>query len=297
MKNKKSFLWTAAIAYIIILLILPLNLRNNNEKILLEKIQENMDAIYLNKVESNIIFEIYSIIIDSSKIRIINSSKLDINDLIIFIIKKLNYFKENMENYYENKGVNLIISFSNLLIFEYSQSFSYNPILLNSKKLLKINDIEGTLNIMLKVSIFISKRSVFLNKELNLNVLCPCRIFLLKRIASNAIKLVNGEIFLLNKYNFSNPSEVIKKYENIIANVEGMLKDIYESRKIKIDLASKSEIKYFEDTYEIKLILCVNVQDECEAAGMLLNGKHLYPLIKEEQIWLILLNGTNIEIH
>lgn len=297
MKNKKSFLWTAAIAYIITLLILPLNLRNNNEKILLEKIQENMDAIYLNKVESNIIFEIYSIIIDSSKIRIINSSKLDINDLIIFIIKKLNYFKENMENYYKNKGVNLIISFSNLSIFEYSQSFSYNPILLNSKKLLKINDIEGTLNIMLKVSIFISKRSVFLNKELNLNVLCPCRIFLLKRIASNAIKLVNGEIFLLNKYNFSNSSEVIKKYENIIANVEGMLKDIYESRKIKIDLASKSEIKYFEDTYEIKLILCVNVQDECEAAGMLLNGKHLYPLIKEEQIWLILLNGTNIEIH
>ncbi len=297
MKSKKSFLCTAAIAYIITLLILPLNLRNNNEKILLEEIQENMDAIYLNKVEGNIIFEIYSIIIDNSKIRIINSSKLDINDLIVFLTKKLNYFKENMENYYGNKGVNLIISFSDLSISEYSQSFSYNPILLNSKKLLKINDTEGMLNVMLKVSVFISKGGVFLNKELNLNVLCPCRVFLLKRIASNTIKLVNGEILLLNKYNFSNPNELIEKYENIIANIEGILKDIYEPRKIKIDLTSKSEIKYFEDIYEIKLILYINVQDECEAAGILLNGKHLYPLIKEEQSWLVLLNGTNIEIH
>jgi hypothetical protein len=153
MKYKKSFLWTAAIAYLITLLILPLNLRNNNEKILLETIQENIDAIYLNKIESNIVFELYSFLIDNSKLKIIISNKFDIQDLISFLYLKLKYFKETMENYYRNKGVELSIYFFDLSISEYSQNLLYNPILLNSKNLLKMNDIEGTLNIFLKVHI------------------------------------------------------------------------------------------------------------------------------------------------
>jgi hypothetical protein len=297
MKYRKSFLWTAAIAYIITLLILPLNLRNNDEKILLEAIQENIDAIYLNKVESNIIFELYSFLIDNSKLKIINSNKLNVQDLISFLLSKLEYFKEIMENYYKNKGIELNIYFSDLSIFEYSQDFLYNPILLNSKNLLKINDVEGTLNIFLKVSISLHKGNIFLNRNLNLIILCPCRIFLLNRIVLETIKLINQKIILLTGYNITDPNEIIEECEIIIHNIKEKLRNTYELRQIKIDLFTKYELKCVNDVYEIRLNLNINVYDKCEAASMLLNGKRLYPLIAEKYTWLILLNRSTIDIH
>lgn len=296
MKCKKSFLWTAAIAYIITLLILPLNLRNNNEKILLETIQENIDAIYLNKVESNIVFELYSFLIDNSKLRIINSNKLNIQDLLSFLHSRLDYFKETMGNYYKSKGVELSIYFSDLSISEYSSNFIYNPVLLNSKKLNEIKDIEGTLNIFLKISISLHKGNIFLNRKLNLTILCPCRIFLLNKIVLETIKSINQQIISLTKYNITDPNEIIKKYEIIIYNINEKLRNTYESRQIKIDLFTKYEIKYIDNFYEIKLFLNINVYDKCEAASILLNGKRSYPLIAGEHTWLVLLNGSNIKI-
>ncbi|MEM1574760.1 MAG: hypothetical protein QXF09_02070 [Nitrososphaerota archaeon] len=297
MKYKKSFLWTAAIAYIITLLILPLNLRNNNEKIFLEIIQENIDAIYLNKVESNIVFELYSFLIDSSKLRIISSNKLNIQDLLSFLYSRLDYFKAIIEDYYKNKGMELSIYFSDLSISEYSPKFLYNPILLNSKKLNEINDIEGTLNIFLKLSFSLSKGSIFLKRNLNLIILCPCRIFLLDRIILETIKSVNQQITLLTKYNITDPNEIIEKFEIILCSIKGELRNTYESRQIKIDFFTKYKINYINGTYEIKLTLNINAYDICEAASILLNGKRLYPLITKEYTWSILLNGSTIEIH
>ncbi|MEM3062882.1 MAG: hypothetical protein QW303_04995 [Nitrososphaerota archaeon] len=296
MKYKKSFLWTAAIAYIITLLILPLNLRNNNEKILLETIHENIDAIYLNKVENNIVFELYSFLIDNSKLRIINSNKLNIQDLISFLLSRLDYFKEIVKNYYKSKGVELSIYFSDLSISEYSSNFLYNPILLNSKKLNEINDIEGTLNIFLKASFSLHKGNIFLNRNLNLTILCPCRIFLLNRIVLETIKSINQQIILLTKYNITDPNEIIEKYGIIIYNAKEKLRNAYESRQIKIDLFTEYEIKYINDFYEIRLTLNINVYDKCEAASILLNGRRFYPLIAGEHTWLVLLNESNIEI-
>ncbi len=297
MKYEKSFLWTAAIAYLITLLILPLNLRNNNEKILLETIQENIDAIYLNKIESNIVFELYSFLIENSKLKIINSNKFNIQDLISFLYLKLKYFKETMENYYRNKGVELNIYFFDLSISEYSQNLLYNPILLNSKNLLKMNDIEGTLNIFLKVIISLNKGNIFLNRNLNLTILCPCRIFLLNRIILETIKSINQQITLLTQYNITDYNEIIKEFEIIIYNTKERIRNKYESRQIKIDISTKNEVNFIDGVYEIKFFLSINTYDMCEIASILLNGKRLYPVIAEEYAWLILLNGSIIEIH
>ena len=285
---RKAFLWSAAVAYLFIVLMSPLEITNMNEDAALDVLEKETAAGDLQAAEYNLIFEAQSVALNAVRQATVNAT-LSMDRMEAVALSALSDLRESFLRFIEARGIEGDIRFPSVTASESQPSSRYDLVLLQSQGIPEDADLDGAISLTVKVAYSLRKDEVATAAgERALVFVCPYRMFLVDRVVNSTLSSIHSKAESLSR-----GETVLDTFKTevlaLISHLSSQLKQQYEGREIAVTVACEVvEDRRGNQTYAV-VYATVGARDTSHLAACILKGEEVSPGVSRSATWIFLL--------
>jgi len=285
---RKAFLWSAAVAYLFIVLMSPLEITNMNEDVALDVLEKERAAGDLQAAEYNLIFEAQSVALNAVRQATVYAT-LSTDQMEAAALTALSDLRESFLRFIETRDMEGDIRFPSVTASESQPSSRYDLVLLQSQGIPEDADLDGAISLTVKVAYSLRKDEVSTAAgERTLVFVCPYRMFLVDRVVNSILSSIQSKAESL-----SEGETVFDTFKTgllgFISHLSSQLKQQYEGREIAVTVACEvMEDRRGNQTYAV-VYTTVGAKDTSRRAICILKGEEVSPGVSRSATWTFLL--------
>ncbi len=284
---RKAFLWSAAAAYLLIVLISPLEITNLNEDAALDVLEKERAAGDLQAAEYNLIFEAQSVALNAVRHATVNTV-LSTDRIEAVVLTALSDLRTRFLQFIMARDMEADIHFPSVTASESRSSSRYDLVLLQSQGIPESADLDGAISLTVKLTYSLRRgQAATATRERTLVFVCPYRMFLVDRVVNSTLSAIRSRAESLSQDETG--FNIFKtKVLAFISHLSRQLKQQYEGRNIATTVECEvSKNRRGNQTYAV-VHATVKAMDTSRLATCILNGEELSPVVSRSAAWTFL---------